>query len=146
MKKPVALLTIAVLGLIVSCQTTPKTDPPETLKNVLISYYNAMEARDFDQMKEISTADFIIYEDGKIWNNDSLIQLMNSMPESNIEFTLDNFSINIDQQTGHMYYSNHGDVYSNDTITTAFDWLESATFKKVDGTWKLDFLHSTVKK
>lgn len=146
MKTLSSVSIIVLLGLLVSCQTTPKTDPPETLKNVLISYYDAMEARDFNQMKEISTTDFIIYEDGKIWNNDSLIQLMNSMPESIIEFTLDNFTINIDQQIGNMYYSNHGDVTMNDTTNVSFDWLESATFKKVDGTWKLEFLHSTVKK
>jgi hypothetical protein len=26
------------------------------------------------------------------------------------------------------------------------DWVESATFRKLDGEWKIDFLHSTVKR
>lgn len=134
------------IGLLLSCQTTIQTDAPETLKDVITNYYNAMESRDFNQMKEISTNDFIIYEDGKIWNNDSLIQLMKSMPDAKIAFKLDNFKINIDKLTGNMYYTNHGDITMNDTTTIGYDWLESATFKKIDGKWKLEFLHSTVKK
>jgi hypothetical protein len=52
----------------------------------------------------------------------------------------------IDETSGDIIYYNHGDFVINDTINMQVDWLESATFKKVDGQWKMKFLHSTVRK
>ena len=45
-----------------------------------------------------------------------------------------------------MVYLNRGDLVFNDTMRVTYNWLESATFKKVDGVWKMNFLHSTVRK
>jgi len=31
-------------------------------------------------------------------------------------------------------------------LKMTYDWVESVTFKKIDGEWKMNFLHSTVRK
>jgi hypothetical protein len=54
--------------------------------------------------------------------------------------------VNMDVNSGDIIYYNHGDFVINDTIKTQVDWLESAIFRKIDGKWKLHFLHSTVRK
>jgi len=45
-----------------------------------------------------------------------------------------------------MRYYNQGEFIINDTLTLTPQWLESATFKKIDNVWKLEFLHSTVRR
>ena len=70
-------LTLAILllgGLIFySCQQNKTTDNQEKLKAVLTDYFDAIEARDFQKMKDLLTEDFVLFEDGKVFNNDSLV-------------------------------------------------------------------------
>ena len=54
--------------------------------------------------------------------------------------------VNIDESSGDITYYDHGEFIFNDTIKMKFDWLESATFRKVNGKWKMNFIHSTVRK
>jgi hypothetical protein len=42
-------------------------------------------------------------------------------------------------------YYNHGNLVM-DAAKLSVDWLESATFRKIKGEWKMNFLHSTVRK
>lgn len=143
-KLPVIILATGVL-FFYSCQQK-KTDDPEKLKEVLTGYFDAIKARDFQKMKDLSTEDFILFEDGKVFNNDSLIKLMSTMPDAVVDYKFENFIINVDQNTGNMRYYNQGEFIINDTIRLTPRWLESATFKKIDNNWKLEFLHSTVRK
>lgn len=143
-KTPVIILVIGVL-FFYSCYQNKKDDP-EKLKAVLTGYFDAIKTRDFQKMKDLTTKDFVLFEDGKIFNNDSLINLISTMPDAVIDYKFENFVINIDQNTGNMRYYNNGEFTINDTIQLSPKWLESATFKKIDNDWKLEFLHSTVRK
>ena len=62
------------------------------------------------------------------------------------EWKFDKIKVNIDNESGDISYLNHGEFVINDTIKMKFDWVESATFRKVDGKWKMNLLHSTVRK
>jgi len=146
MKKTALFLMIIGGFTFNSCQTNKQTDDPEKLKAVLIAYFDALETRDFQKLKDLSTIDFVLFEDGKIFNNDSLINLMNSMPNAKVDYRFENFNISVDNQIGHIRYYNYGDFTMNDTIHMTLNWIESATFKKIDNNWKLEFLHSTVRK
>ncbi len=141
-------LTILLLGglFFYSCQQNKNTDDPEKLKAVLTDYFDAIEMRDFQKMKDLSTEDFVLFEDGKVFNNDSLINLISSMPDATAEYKFEDFVINVDDNTGNMRYYNNGEFTINDTTRLSMKWLESATFKKIENDWKLEFLHSTVRK
>jgi hypothetical protein len=141
---PVIILVTGVL-FFYSCQQNKKDDP-EKLKAVLTGYFDAIKARDFQKMKDLSTEDFVLFEDGMVFNNDSLINLISTMPNAVVDYKFENFIINVDQNTGNMRYYNQGEFTINDTIHLAPRWLESATFKKIGNDWKLEFLHSTVRK
>ncbi|AUX44338.1 hypothetical protein SOCE26_058020 [Sorangium cellulosum] len=97
-------------------------------------------------MKALTTTDFLIYENGKILNNDSLIDIISGSPYTKVTYSFENFTINVDNNSGSIRYSNHGEFVKDDASVITRDWLESATFKKVGDEWKLDFIHSTVKK
>ncbi|MCU4166589.1 nuclear transport factor 2 family protein [Carboxylicivirga caseinilyticus] len=139
------LLLIIGIGLILSCQNEKQTDNPEVLEKVLISYFDGIKDKDLDKMNASTTNDFVLFENGKIWNNDSLFNFLNALPPYSATFTLSPLKTSIDEEIGNLYYLNHMDMTLNDTIEDKYDWIESATFKKVEGEWKLDFLHSTVK-
>lgn len=87
----------------------------------------------------------MLFENGKIWTNDSLVRKNPNVKSFKGSWTLDNLKINIDETSGDVVYFNHGEFIINDTIQRKIDWLESATFRKIDGKWKMNFLHSTIR-
>src|SRR6266852_3061759 len=142
--KTIIVFLLVILALD-SCQQS-KSDDGENLKLTLTDYFDGIKNKDIKKMNQVTTADFIIYEDGKVWNNDSLIKVLNTFPKFTAKYTFDGFRINVDNTSGSMSYFNHGDFTLKDTTKMTFDWIESATFKKIDGKWIIDFLHSTIRK
>ncbi len=95
----------------------------------------------------MTTPNFVLFEDGKVWNNDSLVTNLNKYYKTlDATFTFDNFDINVDNTSGNMRYFNHCDCIINDTSKMSFNWIESASFVKIDGKWKMSFLHSSIRK
>lgn len=140
------LILIAFLAGMFSCQQSSNTDADkEQVKQVLMDYFGAIRAKDLDKMNALCTDDYVLFEGGMVWNNDSLGKNIMKSP-AEIRFTFDHFNIRVEQESGRMTYFNHGDVYRNDSLKRSIDWIESATFRKVEGKWKLEFLHSTAKK
>jgi len=143
--KVTKMLTIVLgLGLLTSCQQ--KKDDPEVLKKILTDYFDGIKSNDLDKLNSLTTTDFVLFEDGLIWTNDSLVKPIPDVKSFKGTWTFDDMKVDIDQNSGDIIYYNHGDFIINDTIKMQVDFLESATFKKVDGQWKMKFLHSTVRK
>lgn len=127
-----------------NCQ--PKKDDPEILKQILTEYFDGIKNQDLKKLDSLTTEDFVLFEDGRIWTNDSLVVIDEGIKSFKGEWKFDHIKINIDQSSGDITYYDHGDFVYNDTIKVSIDWLESATFRKVDGKWKMNFLHSTPRK
>ncbi|WP_438027452.1 nuclear transport factor 2 family protein [Sorangium sp. So ce233] len=140
-----AFIPLAFAGALPACQPN-RPDSPETLKAVIVSYFDCVSRKDFTRMKTLTTPDFVIYENGKIVNNDGLIEIIKESPVTKATFSLDDVRISVDDNSGSMIYLNHGKFVNNDASTITRDFLESAMFKKVGNEWKLYFVHSTVKK
>jgi hypothetical protein len=132
------------LGLLTNCEQ--KKDDPEILKKILTDYFDGIKTQDLEKLNSLTTSDFVLFEDGVIWTNDSLVTMKEKFSSFKGAWKFDNISVNIDESSGYIVYFNQGDFVFNDTIKIKIDWLESATFRKVDGKWKMNFLHSTVKK
>ncbi|MEN8125978.1 MAG: nuclear transport factor 2 family protein [Bacteroidota bacterium] len=145
MKSKIFLIMV-LFGIVVSCQQKNNTKSPELLKQVLFDFYDGIKNKDFDKIKEVTTPDFTLYVDGEIWSHDSLISVLNSYPPYNADYSFDNFNIDMENSLGVMRYFSHGDFIFSDTLDSKFDWIESATFTKIDDKWKMNFLHSTTKK
>jgi Domain of unknown function (DUF4440) len=146
MKRGTHLILLIGLVLFTSCQPEKKTEDPEILKSILTEYFDGIKKRDITKMNAVTTTDFLLFEDGKVWTNDSLINIMNQFKSFEGSWKFDNMKVNIDDLSGDIVYFNHGDFVFNDTTKMQFDWIESATFRKIDGKWKMNFLHSTVRK
>ncbi len=144
MKLSTFFLTIQIVFL-TSCKPTIMKDDPSKLKSVLLDYFDGIKTNDLEKMNLNTTSDFLLFESGKVWNNDSLWTNGQKYKETRIDFRLYNFNITVDNESGHITYFNHGDIYKQDSLTQTIEWIENATFKKLDGHWKIDFLQSTVR-
>jgi len=144
------LVTLACLALAITTLTAGKpnqpNDDPEKLKNVLNSFFQGVATQDFEKLKVATTSDFILYEDGRLWNIDSaFMNIRNRMPYT-VKFQLDNEKFFVDRESGDVTYTNHGDFVFSNTQKLSLDWVESATFRKINGIWKINFLQATVRK
>lgn len=146
MKIKSTLLLLLALRLLPGCQQTKPIDDPQILKTVLRNYFDGIKNRDIKKLNEVTTNDFVLFEDGKVWSNDSLINSLSSLTSFKGDWKFDNMKVNVDNSSGDIIYYDHGDFILNDTIKMSLNWIESATFRKIDGKWKMNFLHSTEKK
>jgi hypothetical protein len=52
---------------------------------------------------------------------------------------MDNMKFFADSESRNVTYTNHGDFVFNNSQKLSFDWVESATFRKINGAWKINF-------
>ncbi len=134
------------LTILISCRSNKQTDNPETLKKVLTDYFNGIEEKNHKKMLESTTDNFILFEMGKVWNNDSVFKNIERNLPFEVKYKFDNLKINMDNNSGDITYFNKADFIFNDTLKLHFNWIESATFRKKDGIWKMNFLHISTRK
>lgn len=142
MKKPILLLLLQV-NVFAACNFSNKTAEEEKIKKVVTAYFKAIQSNNFEQMKANATPDYLLFESGKVWNNDSLWIEIQKFKDVSIEFKQSNHHFEINDRLALVSYFNHGDIYQKDSLMRVEDWIESAALKKVDGQWKISFLHST---
>ncbi len=141
------LAIILILFMSGGCsQKECRKDDPNIINKIIVDYFNAISGKDYERLFELSTSDFVLFENGAIWNNDSLIQAVKKkymlMPDSKMSYRFENFDTKVDCNSARSVYLNIGTRVLPDT-TIYYNWLESATFTKEAGKWKLEFLHST---
>ena len=93
------------------------------------------------------TEDFIILENGEVWDNDRIKefmrgQLANSDRAKRINI-MDYISIEKYGESIQIAYYNHADFMRADTIAGTGNWLESAVAIKTTEGWRLRMMHST---
>lgn len=155
---------LALAFLLGSCQTAVKEDaqaPAEPVVNENPADIESVKKLVADSFKEIwsdldtarirayHTGDFILLEQGLVWNNDSianyLLQDQLRMKEGQyVRLNRFNFIKSVQRQnTIWVAYQNYGTwVRGTDTVGTA-QWLESAVAVREKDGWKLEQLHST---
>jgi hypothetical protein len=128
-----------------SSRPLPGQDDAEKMKAALTGFFHGIETQDFDELNRVTTSDFVLYEDGRIWNMDSAVMNIKSHMPFKVKYQLNNIKINVDSHSGDVTYINHAD-FEFSAGKLSLDWIESATFRKIDGVWKINFLQATVRK
>jgi ketosteroid isomerase-like protein len=121
-------------------------DKPESVKLPLLNYFDAIQRKDLGAMRANTTDDFVLFEDGRVWNNDSLWMQIQRYPNRRLEFRLTGFKVFVDKESGQISYFNHAKVFHNDSLTRQVDWIENVTLRKREGKWRINFLQSTPRK
>ena len=137
------LWTIAVT----SCQSRKDVESKkEELKTILTEYYISMAKKDIEKMKSLTTPDFLMFDDGRIYNNESAVKSIEQSGSFSVTFEFDSLHTHFDKAHASAYYFREATFTMNDSTWTPLKFLESSTFEKKDGHWKLRFLHSTLHK
>jgi len=134
---------IILFSTLSSCEPAAERDKPENVKAPLLNYFEAIQKNDRDAMRENTTADFVIFENGKVWSNDTLWHIMDLNPDMRFEYKPTGFKVFVDHESSQISYFNHADVFLKDSLVGQYDWLENVTLRKDDGKWKLNFLQSS---
>ncbi|HRG23687.1 MAG TPA: nuclear transport factor 2 family protein [Chitinophagaceae bacterium] len=118
------------------------------VQETIIALFQSLADRDFYKMKESCTGDFIVLENGVIWNLDTLqekINLSKAIPDFNRVNTIEFTDTRIKGKTAWVSYHNRADYIRNGKKSYV-QWLESAVLVKAGRKWKVQLLHSTVVK
>jgi lysophospholipase L1-like esterase len=126
-------------------QAGPRTDDPAVLRRLVGEFFRCIEEKDTVKLRRITTTDFVLYEMGKVWNNDSGIANIRRNLPFTVKYQLSDFVIHVDEHSGDARYLNHADFVFDDTARESFDWVESATFRKEAGGWKINFLSVAIR-
>ena len=116
------------------------------LKDLVTHYFEGIENKDTAKMLALTTDDFVLYEDGYVWNNDSGFKNIRAHLPFTVKYRLGDFAIHVDVASADMRYSNHADFVFRDSVKRSYDWVESATFRKTPDGWRMNFLQLTERK
>jgi hypothetical protein len=97
-------------------------------------------------MNELTAPNFVFFDDGKIYNNETAVKSVPDIGQFVASFRIDSLNTSIDKLNASAYYLREADIKTGDSTYPTLRFLESATFVKKDGHWKLRFIHSSPRK
>ncbi len=153
MSKRICVITAIVLLL--SCQKNqnPKEQsitPAEIqiAKDLVQGVFDDIwSARDSTRLLDYHTQDFVILENGEVWDNARIKKFMrDQMSRQNRPDRINKMDyISVDKygESIQLAYHNHADFIRNDSLLFEGNWLESALAVKTEKGWRLKMMHST---
>ena len=128
-------------------QVSNETDKTR-IKNLIIESFDEIWSKlDAKNIDKYYTKDFLLLENGEVWNNDSIKNYLdNAMlrkPNLKRMNTIEVIEIKIANKMAWIAYQNYATFSSDNKIIRKAHWLESATAILTKNGWKLEMLHST---
>jgi hypothetical protein len=116
----------------------------ENIEMSISKFFDGFSELAINKLKEYSTADFILLENGEVWNLDTLISKISGRKNSNVRRVNKFEFIKTEQnrKVAWVSYHNTAEFTVNEKQQTV-KWLESAVLVKEKGIWKIKLLHST---
>ena len=143
-----------LLLLLAACQeapTTPPADPAtdrQIAENLIQGVFDDLwAAGDSTKILDYHTPDFVILEQGEVWDNDRILAYMRGLhrrtnrPErvNRMEYlSIDRYGTSLQ-----IAYFNEADFVRNDSLVSTARWLESALAVQTPEGWRLKMMHST---
>lgn len=128
-------------------QVSNETDKTR-IKNLIIESFDEIWSKlDAKNIDKYYTKDFLLLENGEVWNNDSIKNYLdNAMlrkPSLKRMNTIEVIEIKIANKMAWIAYQNYATFSTDNKIIRKAHWLESATAILTENGWKLEMLHST---
>jgi len=116
----------------------------DSIEASISKFFDGLSQIDANKLKAYTTDDFILLENGQLWNIDTLVNKMSDPKNAGIK-RVNKFQFIKTEQNGTVAwvsYHNSADFSLNEKKQTV-NWLESAVLQKENGRWKIKLLHST---
>ena len=141
-----ALLVIAIpVSLLLQAQQSLTKDQQEVQQTVN-KLFEALSNRDSVGLKNYCTADIALFENGSIWNADTLILkaiTLNTSSDFKRMNNIDFISTTVNKNTAWATYHLHSEITRNGKQATV-EWIETVVAVKERKKWKIKVLHSTL--
>ncbi|AQG82415.1 DUF4440 domain-containing protein [Spirosoma montaniterrae] len=128
-------------------QVSNETDKTR-IKNLIIESFDEIWSKlNSKNIDKYYTKDFLLLENGEVWNNDSITNYLNNAilrkPNPKRNNTIEIIEIKIADRMAWIAYQNYATFSTDNKIIRKVHWLESATAILTENGWKLEMLHST---
>jgi lysophospholipase L1-like esterase/ketosteroid isomerase-like protein len=120
-------------------QTAARQATPAYFHQLISRYFDAVARKDFQTLVAMTTPDFVIYEFGKKWTNDSVFHNIQYHEPFGVTFTLTDFVAFADVNSGDATYHSQADFVFGDQSARQ-DFYETATFRKTKAGWKINMI------
>jgi len=124
-----------------------QSDEDQLKQLIQDSFDEIFSGLDTASIRKFYTADFLLLENGIVWNNDTITNYMlrrknaTGRPVRTNRFEF--IEVKVNEGTAWLAYHNYADLNYPDGRERKLYWLESATAVRASEGWKLDMLHST---
>lgn len=147
MKKLNTIILIICFTTLSFGQSATKTDKLQIKQLIIESFDEIWSKLDSKNIDKYYTKDFLLLENGEIWNNDSIANYLDKAllekPIPNRVNSIEVIEIKILNKIAWIAYKNQAVFSFDDKRTKKVYWLESATAILTKNGWKLEMLHST---
>jgi len=137
-----------LLLLTINTSTSQTASDEEQLKRLVQNSFDLVFSEmDTKYISDYFTGDFMLFENGKVWDMTKLRTMLNSDSMKGID-RINDFEfiqITINDNTAWLAYHNKATFRNGDEIINEMNWLESATAVRTKDGWRMDMLHSTRK-
>ncbi len=128
-------------------QNTIETDKSH-IKNLIIESFDGIWSElNSKNIDKYYTKDFLLLENGVVWNNDSISNYLDKAvlknPNSNRVNTIEFIEVKVSKGIAWVAYKNQATFSLDNEIIRNIHWLESATAILTENGWRLEMLHST---
>lgn len=147
MKRLFSTVLMMFLTTISFSQVSNETDKTRIRNLVVESFDEIWSELDSENIDKFYTKDFLLLENGEVWNNDSIADYLDKAklrkPNPKRMNTIEIIEIKIEGSMAWIAYHNYATFSIDNKIIRKAHWLESATAILTENGWKLDMLHST---
>lgn len=128
-------------------QNTIETDKSH-IKNLIIESFDGIWSElNSKNIDKYYTKDFLLLENGVVWNNDSISNYLDKAvlknPNSNRVNTIEFIEVKVSKGMAWVAYKNQATFSLDNEVIRNIHWLESATAILTENGWRLEMLHST---
>lgn len=142
------ILTASLLTLTFTIYGQTKSDEQQIKDVIQNSFDDLWSATKLDKISQYYSTDFMLVENGVIWNTDSVLVALKrrqQRPDKPQRLNkIEVLKVDVDGNHGRIAYFNEATFTFVDKPSRTVRWLESAALKKSDSGWRIHLLHSTM--
>jgi len=138
------LIAISVTGLLQSQKKL--TENQKAVQNTVIKMFDALSNRDSVNLKSYCTADVLLFENGMVWNLDTLIMQgikLNQATDFKRINIIDFINTTVNKNVAWTTYNNQAEI-TKDGKHGYVKWMETVVLVREKNGWKIKVLHSTL--
>lgn len=148
----IILLILTLLSTAIGFSQKNTDKDKALIEEVIVKSFDEIWSNmDSKLIEKFYTKDFILLENGEIWNNDSIVsnfekaRLQEKTLPKRIN-KIDFVEVKISNGMAWVAYHNQGTWSLENKFLEKANWLESAVLIYKDKSWKIQMLHSTIVK